>query len=449
MRFGARLWVCPHHELAAAIRTRSWCCWIPASPSAPAPMRRRRMCLSWLDANAARRRPGHRLRLRLGHPGHRGTEARRRARLVPRHRSAGAARHGARMHRPMVLPMQQSSARRSRSCPPAWTCCWRTSSPDRCASWRRCLPRWCGPAATSSSPGSCSTRQAEVTAAYDAWFDTTRDCGARGLGCLECRAPRSGRTDRLGPNAVCSPSASKCNLRLTVTATDLRAAQGYVRCGRCHNVFNALAALADDPARQAVPASTADTQQRPVLTQPEPPHPEPDRDRRRRDLGRPMPRWNSIRHRPTSTKCSSRRRPGNAPEPLNPSSWSATTPRPPRNRRSAAGPGAAGTAVPPRTAAVPGRCAPPARTAEPRSSAAHEAPGAAHRGSRRRGSGLAVSAAAAPDVTCAGARCERQCARRRRRREAPARRGAAVRHRAGAPAALGAARPSPARLRCA
>jgi predicted Zn finger-like uncharacterized protein len=64
---------------------------------------------------------------------------------------------------------------------------------------------------------------------------------------------------------------SKCNLRLTVTATDLRAAQGYVRCGRCHNVFNALAALADDPARQAVPASTADTQQRPVLTQPEPP----------------------------------------------------------------------------------------------------------------------------------------------------------------------------------
>ena len=71
---------------------------------------------------------------------------------------------------------------------------------------------------------------------------------------------------------------SKCNLRLTVTATDLRAAQGYVRCGRCHNVFNALAALADDPARQAVPASTADTQQRPVLTQPEPPHPEPAAD---------------------------------------------------------------------------------------------------------------------------------------------------------------------------
>jgi predicted Zn finger-like uncharacterized protein len=65
---------------------------------------------------------------------------------------------------------------------------------------------------------------------------------------------------------------SKCNLRLTVTATDLRAAQGYVRCGRCHNVFNALAALADDPARLAEQASAADTQSRQALT---PPAPEP------------------------------------------------------------------------------------------------------------------------------------------------------------------------------
>ncbi|HEY6454608.1 MAG TPA: zinc-ribbon and DUF3426 domain-containing protein [Steroidobacteraceae bacterium] len=65
---------------------------------------------------------------------------------------------------------------------------------------------------------------------------------------------------------------SKCNLRLTVTATDLRAAQGYVRCGRCHNVFNALAALADDPARVAEQTSAADTQSRQALT---PPAPEP------------------------------------------------------------------------------------------------------------------------------------------------------------------------------
>ena len=70
---------------------------------------------------------------------------------------------------------------------------------------------------------------------------------------------------------------SKCNLRLTVTATDLRAAQGYVRCGRCHNVFNALAALADDPGRETQTEGTAAaTQSRPVLTLPEPPPTQPE-----------------------------------------------------------------------------------------------------------------------------------------------------------------------------
>ncbi len=63
---------------------------------------------------------------------------------------------------------------------------------------------------------------------------------------------------------------SKCNLRLTVTATDLRAAQGYVRCGRCHNVFNALAALADDPARSTEATAAADTQSRVTAKSPEP-----------------------------------------------------------------------------------------------------------------------------------------------------------------------------------
>ena len=37
----------------------------------------------------------------------------------------------------------------------------------------------------------------------------------------------------------------KCALTLAVTAADLRAGQGYVRCGRCANVFNALLALSD------------------------------------------------------------------------------------------------------------------------------------------------------------------------------------------------------------
>jgi predicted Zn finger-like uncharacterized protein len=43
----------------------------------------------------------------------------------------------------------------------------------------------------------------------------------------------------------------KCALTLVVTAGDLRVAQGYVRCGRCSNVFNAISALSDE--RQAQP----------------------------------------------------------------------------------------------------------------------------------------------------------------------------------------------------
>src|SRR5215469_1539679 len=44
----------------------------------------------------------------------------------------------------------------------------------------------------------------------------------------------------------------KCALTLVVTAADLRVAQGYVRCGRCSSVFNALARLSDER-RAAIP----------------------------------------------------------------------------------------------------------------------------------------------------------------------------------------------------
>src|ERR1700690_552866 len=46
----------------------------------------------------------------------------------------------------------------------------------------------------------------------------------------------------------------KCALTLTVTAADLRVAQGFVRCGQCTNVFNALLGLSDD--RQPAPAAS-------------------------------------------------------------------------------------------------------------------------------------------------------------------------------------------------
>ena len=44
----------------------------------------------------------------------------------------------------------------------------------------------------------------------------------------------------------------KCALTLAVTAADLRVAQGYVRCGRCSRVFNALARLTDEQLSQLV-----------------------------------------------------------------------------------------------------------------------------------------------------------------------------------------------------
>ena len=57
----------------------------------------------------------------------------------------------------------------------------------------------------------------------------------------------------------------KCALTLVVTAADLRVAQGYVRCGRCSNVFNALARLSED--RAAAP----NTSQAPAQASPQAP----------------------------------------------------------------------------------------------------------------------------------------------------------------------------------
>src|SRR5262249_21579741 len=49
----------------------------------------------------------------------------------------------------------------------------------------------------------------------------------------------------------------KCALTLVVTAADLRVAQGYVRCGRCSNVFNALSRLSEDRQAAAMPAQSS------------------------------------------------------------------------------------------------------------------------------------------------------------------------------------------------
>lgn len=49
----------------------------------------------------------------------------------------------------------------------------------------------------------------------------------------------------------------KCGLTLAITARDLRAAQGHVRCGRCQNVFNALESLTDEHPLPPLQATSA------------------------------------------------------------------------------------------------------------------------------------------------------------------------------------------------
>jgi predicted Zn finger-like uncharacterized protein len=57
----------------------------------------------------------------------------------------------------------------------------------------------------------------------------------------------------------------KCALTLTVTAADLRVAQGFVRCGQCTHVFNALLGLSDER-QPPLPAAASD-----AALEPEPP----------------------------------------------------------------------------------------------------------------------------------------------------------------------------------
>jgi hypothetical protein len=62
-------------------------------------------------------------------------------------------------------------------------------------------------------------------------------------------------------------------MNLAVTATDLRLGQGYVRCGRCERVFNALMSLADDldPEEQSGHAAHGTTSLPAIQMEPEEP----------------------------------------------------------------------------------------------------------------------------------------------------------------------------------
>jgi predicted Zn finger-like uncharacterized protein len=68
-----------------------------------------------------------------------------------------------------------------------------------------------------------------------------------------------------------------CTLILALTANDLRVGQGFVRCGRCGRVFNALISLTEEQAQGALSGVTASgTSSQPSLTDsPSPASPEP------------------------------------------------------------------------------------------------------------------------------------------------------------------------------
>src|SRR5271169_1072025 len=55
---------------------------------------------------------------------------------------------------------------------------------------------------------------------------------------------------------------SKCETVFKLSAEVLRAAGGQVRCGKCSEVFNALARLAEDPSAFATPESELDLEAR-------------------------------------------------------------------------------------------------------------------------------------------------------------------------------------------
>ena len=146
-----------------------------------------------------------------------------------RHRSAGAAgdrenaaANGVAGQLAICADAGASAARRS-------TCWWPTSSPAPVRAGARGSRAWCAAAGRSCWPASSRSRQKP-------W----RRLMLRGL-ISHHAARRDGWVALRGQQKVAMFTVCpKCTLTLAVTAADLRAGQGYVRCGRCANVFNAL-----------------------------------------------------------------------------------------------------------------------------------------------------------------------------------------------------------------
>lgn len=101
--------------------------------------------------------------------------------------------------------------------------------------------------------------------------------------CSQARVARSSPPASLRYDPRVFTVCPKCALTLAVTAADLRTGQGYVRCGRCASVFNALVGLHDEslPADSSPPndrrAATPSAPPPPLMMEvPAEPPPEPD-----------------------------------------------------------------------------------------------------------------------------------------------------------------------------
>ncbi len=268
MCFGRRLWVAPHHAHVHRM-TRWWCKLDPGLAFGTGTHATTAMCLAWLDETRPPR-PGQG-QLAIDYGCGSGVLAVAAVKLGAREAHAfdidpqaltatrdNAAANDVERERPC-------GGQRTPRCPSAPTCCWLTSSAARYASSRRASPSCCAPAARSVLAGLLSSAgrrgdhrrmhrgsTSSPFASRDGWtaLDRRRSIAAVGIDRL---AAHNGAVLMF---TVCP----KCTLTLVVTTVDLRAGQGYVRCGRCANVFNALIALREgEPGRQPAGHSARST----------------------------------------------------------------------------------------------------------------------------------------------------------------------------------------------
>lgn len=73
-------------------------------------------------------------------------------------------------------------------------------------------------------------------------------------------------------------TCANCRQQLAVSAADLRVGQGFVRCGRCDKVFNALLTLSEGPADSTPEDAARGTMSIPALDEQEPLPPLPGRE---------------------------------------------------------------------------------------------------------------------------------------------------------------------------